>query len=439
VGVADGLQFGRQLQVHRKRRQLTQTQLSGLSTLSVRAIRNLEQGQVAAPRLDTVHLLADALRLTAQERVEFKLAAGCDVDLEMVEAGLTALPVEALPLCGREGDLVRLVQQVLGGRCRVTAVSGFRGVGKTRLAAAVAYAVQADTDVSVLWVPLSPDAADRLNDGETCHDAEEPRAVRLFARNGDVTDRVVRMVGDRKCLLVLDGNDGGQISRLRMRQLLHECRNLRILETSRGSRSPGEEFEFPLQPLSPGPAVPVGSTDLDLGPAMVLFLQCIAEVQSRHGPDEAALPVLAEVCRLLDGIPGMLKSAASWLRIVSCAQLLDLARVEPQVLMTRPGDIADVAAVLTEDIAALGRSQRELLGQLARWDEPWSVNDVASSFTMAPALAGDAIYTFLRAGFIVQDSGSERVARFRVLNVLRSLLRERSLPAVNLTCERASR
>lgn len=61
-------ELGLLLRNHRRRAGLTQRHLADLATVSVRAIRNLEQGKVRWPRLHTVRLLADALRLGAGER-----------------------------------------------------------------------------------------------------------------------------------------------------------------------------------------------------------------------------------------------------------------------------------------------------------------------------------------------------------------------------------
>lgn len=47
---------------------MSRQQLAELSTLSARAIRNLEQGRVARPRRETVQLIADALRVDDRAR-----------------------------------------------------------------------------------------------------------------------------------------------------------------------------------------------------------------------------------------------------------------------------------------------------------------------------------------------------------------------------------
>src|SRR5947209_1336084 len=67
--------FGELLKRHRRFRGLTQEELAERSTLSVRAISDLERGLKYRPRKDTVQLLADAFELRGADRTDFVAAA----------------------------------------------------------------------------------------------------------------------------------------------------------------------------------------------------------------------------------------------------------------------------------------------------------------------------------------------------------------------------
>lgn len=71
----DGTAFGRMLASFRRGRGTSQDELARRSGMSVRAIRDLERGQVEHPRRATVALLADALRLNDTDREAFENAA----------------------------------------------------------------------------------------------------------------------------------------------------------------------------------------------------------------------------------------------------------------------------------------------------------------------------------------------------------------------------
>ncbi|MBE1573518.1 helix-turn-helix domain-containing protein [Amycolatopsis roodepoortensis] len=67
--------FGELLRRHRQSLGATQRLLAARSTVSVRAIRDLEHGRVSRPRRDTVRLIAAGLGLSGQARADFERAA----------------------------------------------------------------------------------------------------------------------------------------------------------------------------------------------------------------------------------------------------------------------------------------------------------------------------------------------------------------------------
>ena len=71
----DQSRFSELLRSHRQSLGTTQRQLADRSTVSVRAIRDLEHGRISRPRRDTVRLIAAGLGLTGQARTDFERAA----------------------------------------------------------------------------------------------------------------------------------------------------------------------------------------------------------------------------------------------------------------------------------------------------------------------------------------------------------------------------
>src|SRR5262245_66685677 len=67
--------IGQLIRQHRTRIGLTQRELADFSTVSVRAIRDLEHGKARRPRMDTVRLIADGLRLGPRARADLEHAA----------------------------------------------------------------------------------------------------------------------------------------------------------------------------------------------------------------------------------------------------------------------------------------------------------------------------------------------------------------------------
>ena len=148
--------FGAMLRGYRWQAQLTQEELAERAGVSVRTIRNLESDRLKAPRLSSVRALAEGLGLEAEERRRFDLLAGLDVAARHAAASTTggSIPVPLSPLVGRDSEASRLVEVVLGGTTRLITLTGLAGIGKTRLALAVAEAA-ARRGRRTWWVPLS--------------------------------------------------------------------------------------------------------------------------------------------------------------------------------------------------------------------------------------------------------------------------------------------
>lgn len=87
---------------------MTQERLAELSSLSVRAISDLERGVSQAPRLETIALLAQALDVTDDETRELRALAreprDDEGDRATAEPIAPSFPAPPTPLLGRERD-----------------------------------------------------------------------------------------------------------------------------------------------------------------------------------------------------------------------------------------------------------------------------------------------------------------------------------------------
>src|SRR5437764_1184686 len=227
--------FGHLLRQHRKAAGLTQEELAEHACVSVRSIQAFEAGARQTPRSDTIDLLATALVLPPPERDAFTAAAhrhplrvsDSSVDGATPTSGRGGGPLpshareggaqvrgpersldwgEAPDLgsfYGREAELATLERWLVADRCRLVAVVGMGGVGKTALAARLAEQVGAHFD-TLIWRSLldAPPLTDVMRGWlqilSAGHDAELPPGL----------DEQVALLLDhlrrQHCLLVLD-------------------------------------------------------------------------------------------------------------------------------------------------------------------------------------------------------------------------------------------
>ncbi|MGW1469505.1 helix-turn-helix domain-containing protein [Streptomyces sp. NPDC002308] len=420
--------LGSLIRRHRLRIGLTQRELADLSTISVRAIRDLEKGKAQRPRTETVRLIADALRLGPRSRTELEAAArggsraGDAVRRLSVERA--APPVPLYPQVGREAETGVVVEELRSGAERLVTVVGLSGVGKTRLALEAAARLH-DAGLPVLWHSGDGAAADCLGAGDDPLPRLADACARFLGGGGEAGNPlteladVVEAIGGQGTVLVLDGVDTGALDFGRLSRLLREFPGLRLLITGeRPWNVPGERL-FLLSPLE-APAPTAGSTD---AAAVRFFLSQLRRVRPDIVPDEQALADVAWICHRLDGHPAALEAAASWLAVCDLSTLRDIVESDPAPLFDHlAGDPhgSRLQERVGRTLAALPDPYRTLVGDLCRAaDGEFLLQDVVRLTGRTLPECGRLIRELLVNGVIRSSADSGRPG-FRVLCVVRA-------------------
>lgn len=338
------------------------------------------------------------------------------------------LPPQLTTLVGRE----REVEQVTGflAAHRLVTVTGSGGVGKTRLALAVAAELLAAFPDGVCWVDLEP-VADEAFVAQTVAEA-----LRLAAAgSGATTQTVAEHLASRRLLLLLDNCEhlSGAVREL-VRTLLHAAPNLRILVTSQQALGLRGEIVWRLPSLgvpSSGPAPGLETTDGNL----MASLRQSASVQLFVERAQTVLPTfaltaenagdIAQICRRLDGIPLAVELAASRVRALTPAQIagrLDdmvglLARQTPSMVARH----RTLQATLDWSYGLLSPRERVLFNRLAVFAGSFTLEAAeaicSDTCLLAPHLLG--LLAELEDKSLVETEPIQGRMRFRLHEVLR--------------------
>ena len=267
------------------------------------------------------------------------------------------LPTYFTRFIGRERECAELADLLRSPG--VVTICGVGGVGKTRLAVQVARQLRADTDLRVCWVPLATTLDSSGVVPAVAHGLD------LSGIGGGHSSQLAAALGSERAVLVLDNCE--QVAagcRTLLGQLVADCVDLRVITTSRVPLGLSCERIYGVPAL--GSATDEGGEPTD---AMALFVDRAAGVASGYALTELNRPVLAEICRTLQGSPLAIELAASWIRVLSPRDLLtSLVRVDPMVGSDSAGFVEErhrsVEAVLDSSWRWLGETDRAVIEAL---------------------------------------------------------------------------
>ncbi|MER6302936.1 LuxR C-terminal-related transcriptional regulator [Kitasatospora sp. NPDC001539] len=282
-----------------------------------------------------------------------------------------ALPAPLTPFIGRVRERAELARAVRTHR-QVTAV-GPGGVGKTRLALAVAAELAADFADGVCFVDLVP----VTGAGRVVPAVAAALGVGEQPGHG-LDDTLVTALADREALLVLDNceqvRDGVAPF---VERLLTACPRVRVLATSRARLVVPFERAFPVLPLSRE-----GGDESD---AVALFMDRAAAVGWPPGP--AVSDGVVAVCERLDGMALAIELAAARWATLGLDGLT--AGLRDQLRMLTGGARADgrhrsVRAVLDWSHDLLEPADQVLLRRVSVFVKPFTARAAARVAGFAP-------------------------------------------------------
>jgi predicted ATPase/predicted Ser/Thr protein kinase len=225
------------------------------------------------------------------------------------------LPTPGTTFVGRDDEIADICATLEMPECRLMTMQGPGGIGKTRLALAVAECQLGTYADGIYFVPLAPiNSADLIVPAIT--DALEVN----FGGQLELRVQLLDYLRSREMLLVLDNFehllDGVDF----ISQLLSEAPGIKLLVTSRQVLNIQEEWVRVVDGLSVPPSAEDPKLE-DYG-AIQLFVDRARRVRTNFSI-KGVEPCVVRICQLVDGMPLGIELATSWLRMMDCQEIGD--------------------------------------------------------------------------------------------------------------------
>jgi predicted ATPase len=296
------------------------------------------------------------------------------------------LPPQTTPFVGREAELARITNYLENPDCRLLTLTGLGGVGKTRLALQAAAASLSLFQDGVFFVSLTT-----INSLEglisTITNALD------FPLSGTLEDKLqlLNYLRPKEMLLILDnfeqllplspstngGNRGGATGKRGAGgeavagEILKAAPKVKLLVTSRERLNLQEEWLLEIEGLT-FPERDWSASNppaLELYSAVDFFIQQARRVQADFALAATNQADVARLCHLLQGMPLGLELAATWLPILSPAEIMAEIERDLDFLTTSTWNIPDrhrsIRAVFESSWHLLSGLEREVLQGLS--------------------------------------------------------------------------
>jgi predicted ATPase/DNA-binding SARP family transcriptional activator len=301
------------------------------------------------------------------------------------------LPGSLSSFVGRDDEVARVAHLLEG--FRLVTLTGPGGVGKTRLAAEVARALAGRWADGVRLIELAGvDSAGVDSTGVDSTEEERVAVARAAALVLGVRTRTQRpdearlaaALQDSSMLIILDNCEHlleacAQLARA----VAQGCAGVHVLTTSREPLGiPGERV-FTVPTLSvPAAGAPDSVEELARFGAVQLFADRAQAQDESFRLDRANAPVIASICRRLDGIPLAVELASARLRSLPLREIerrldrrFDLLKAPRSGLIPRHRTLL---ATVEWSYNLLGETEKAVLGRLSVFRSGWDLDAAAA-------------------------------------------------------------
>ena len=335
------------------------------------------------------------------------------------ERSLTSFPAPASDLIGRDAAVHQLLD--LLSAYRVVTLTGPGGIGKTSLTLEVARNLLPGFDGDGALVDLAV-----LSDPALVPSAVAGSLGLTLTGGAISAGAAARGIGGRKLFLVLDNCEHVVDAAAALTEtVVRLCPHTTVLATSREVLRIDGEYVYRVPPLDVPPADQDLSSDILERSAVKLFVARTRALHSDFSAYPENLPMIAAICRRLDGIPLAIEFAAARAATLGLAPVA--ARLDDRFNLLIGGRRTalprhqTLRATLDWSYELLTETERQLLRRLAVFSGGFTLEAAIAAMGDGDRTASvaDGIANLVAKSLVTRD-GSVSGGRWRLLETIRA-------------------
>ena len=335
------------------------------------------------------------------------------------------LPPRPQGVVGREQILRTIAERLLARR--FVSIVGPGGIGKTTVALCVGHDVLAQFENAVHFVDLAQISDPNLVAGEIA------ASIGLIQYSGGLTPGLVDFLREKRLLLLVDNCEHviGEAASV-IERLIQEAPMVHVLATSREPlQVEGERVQrlFPLE-YPPENQTPTAVEALEY-PAVRYFVERATAATDSFSFDDSNAPLVAEICRQLDGVALALELAAGGVEAYGLQGTAALLRSQFTLPLrgkrTASPRQQTLRATLDWSYTLLSDYERIAIRRLAVFVGPFTIEAAESVVVTNEAKADffvEALAELVSKSLVIAESES-RSATYRLLATTRTYGLER--------------
>jgi len=376
------------------------------------------------------HRLKD---LTEPELVWQLVIAGLPAEfpsLKSLDTTPNNLPIQPSSFRGREVELEEV--KSLLSQHKLLTLFGSGGVGKTRLALQVGAELLDRYPDGVWFADLAP-----ITDPELVASVIAKVLGVSQVQGRRVDESIPQWLKRKKLLLILDNCEHliETVANI-ADSITHHCPDVRMLATSRESLGIGGEVVHRLPSLTiPTVVARLQVADALQYSAIALFVDRAKSADTRFSLSDDNVPIVAEICRHLDGIPLAIELAAARVKVLSIPSLAQ--RLKERFKLLTGGSRAalprqqTLSALIAWSYDLLAPQEQMLFARLAIFAGSFSLDaatGVCSGDGLHEADILDVLSSLADKSLVVADTSLEQ-ERYHLLESTRAYAMEKLVTA----------